>query len=286
MNEDWSDNDWSEFLIAFAQRTEQICITHDIDPYLPLSFIANLSKLTSTLQHMRDSFLTKETVDEPLTSSNSINLDQEICHQETTTVDLTQASQLAYMKKSYSDLSSSCSKKQNVINISEPIEVCTKLGLLKRKITFKNYLDEKKQDKQIPLYQLMDILIAIQLFNDRHPNNTTQNCIDLKHTLEKGLNLYSITEAGEQKKLGMRRRYIMVWFQKKIDSCLLGNTIDPIDTTVDDNPFVSIGSSVSLTFLPPLKTTRRSFLDLTDVDQGLAFSQTILDANPNFVRVF
>lgn len=172
-------------------------------------------------------------------------------------LDLEKPSHLTYFEDMYSILSLSCSKEENVIDISEPIEMYSMLRLIKKNMTFKRYLDEKKQNKQIPLPELIDTLVAIQLFNQRHPNNTTENCAELKKVIATSLHLYTPTASGEQKISGSRRKDVVTWFQKKVD------------TTVPEEPPVSIKSVLSQTLLPPPTTTRKIFADSTTENQGL-----------------
>ena len=187
------------------------------------------------------------------------------------TLDMAQPSHLAYFEAIYSILSFSCSNSENFIDISEAIEI-TNWRFRKTKITFNNYLDEKKQNKQTSFSELMDILVAIQLFNRRHPNNTAENDIELKCAIEKGLHLYTITKTGEQITSGRRRKNIMDWFQKKIDTYALANTLEQIDATVSDNPRVSIKVVVSQTFLPPIALVHQNFVNTTNEEKELYFS--------------
>ena len=144
------------------------------------------------------------------------------------TLDLTQPNHYAYFEAIYSTLSFSCSNSVNIIDISEAIEI-TNWRRSKTNITFKNYLDEKKQNKQLSLSEIIDMLAAIQLFNERHPNNTVENGLELKRVIEKELHLYSLSVNGEQKLSGRRRKDIVDWFQAKLDAYAFANTFEHFD---------------------------------------------------------
>ncbi len=138
-------------------------------------------------------------------------------------LDWRQPKHLAYYENIYSLLLTSCSKPENVINITDPILISSKWTLITRETTFKSYLNEKKEREKTPLPELMDMLFVTQLFNQRHPNNTVTQGEELKSAIKKGLNIET----------GGRRTHIMAWFEKKIDAHILKNTDQEKQADID-----------------------------------------------------
>lgn len=89
LNEEWSNKEWAAFLVAFAQRTKEICNTYNIESSLSFSFITDSSILISTFQRLAKSIVATSPIDlkqdkiSLLSYRRSLSNEANLCNEDT-----------------------------------------------------------------------------------------------------------------------------------------------------------------------------------------------------------